>query len=149
MTEQTTDQVTPQATTAYTSVVVFETTGPPPTPDPLPSDVEADPLTIKILDKTPKVSGDAIAYRVSVCANSVALSGGKVSILRDNWAIGTFEGQSGPAAGFVPLEPAFPATGMYAKGQCASGYVTFSIGSETPMYLSYADSRFQWIWRMV
>ena len=47
------------------------------------------------------------------------------------------------------IQPAFPADGMYAKGQCATGYVTFSLGGITGYFLAYQDDRFQWMWRLI
>lgn len=139
--------VTDDAPSAYMSFVADETTEAT-RPAPLGSDVETDPLTISVLDKAPKVSGDAVAYRLKACVNSASVGGGKVRILRDSWQLATFEGMSGPAPDIVPIEPAFPVDGLYAKGQCATGYVTFSIGAGTPMWLTFSDERFQWVWRV-
>jgi hypothetical protein len=95
------------------------------------------------------VSANTVAYRVSVCVNSAAVGGGKVRIRRDYWELGTSTvGPSGPTNDSVPIEPAFPVQGLYGKGQCATGYVTFWVGSETPTYIGYQNERSSWLWRL-
>ena len=117
------------------------------TPAPIASDAESDPLTIKLVDKVPKQGDGAIAYRVSVCVTSPSVAGGKVHISRDSWFLGMpSTGSNGPARNKVAITPAFPVDGMYGKGECASGYVTFATGPETPESLSYSDGRFGWTW---
>lgn len=71
--------------------------------------MESDPLTISLVDKVPKVLGDTIAYRVSVCVTSAATGGGKARMRRDDWYIGSASaGNTGPAEDKAPIEPAFP-----------------------------------------
>jgi len=85
-------QVSTESPTAYQSIEVPDPTQAAYTPSPLPSDIEADPLTIRLVDKVPKEANGAIAYRVSVCVSSSSSSvgGDKVRIRRDNWSVGTF-----------------------------------------------------------
>jgi hypothetical protein len=144
-------QVSTESPTAYISIEVPDPTQAVYTPSPLPSDIEAEPLIIKVIDTVPKVADGAIAYRVSVCVSSSSSSvgGDKVRIRRDNWSVGTFtSGTTAPAADKVPIEPAFPADGLYGKGECATGYVTFSTISEKPAFLAYQDDRFGWYWML-
>ena len=120
---------------------------PPYTPAPVASDAESDPLTIKLLEKAPRQTDQSVGYKVSVCVNSAATGGGKVHITRDSWFLGTPSfGSEGPAIDKPQLAPAFPVDGMYSKGECATGYVTFAKPLETPIYISYVDTRFQWAW---
>jgi len=144
-------QVSTESPTAYQSIEVPDPTQAAYTPSPLPSDIESDPLTIGLVDKVPKEANGAIAYRVSVCVSSSSSSvgGDKVRIRRDNWSVGTFtSGTTAPAADKAPIEPAFPADGLYGKGECATGYVTFSTSSEKPAFLFYMDGRFGWYWML-
>jgi hypothetical protein len=41
-----------------------------------------------------------------------------------------------------------PADGLYGKGECATGYVTFSTISEKPAFLAYMDGRSGWYWML-
>jgi hypothetical protein len=144
-------QVSTESPTAYQSIEVPDPAQAVYTPSPLPSDIEAEPLIIKVIDTVPKVADGAIAYRVSVCVSSSSSSvgGDKVRIRRDNWSGGTFtSGTTAPAADKVPIEPAFPADGLYGKGECATGYVTFSTISEKPAFLAYLDGRSGWYWML-
>ena len=142
-------QVPTESPTAYQTIEVPDPTQAAYTPSPLPSDIESDPLTIKLVDKVPKEANGAIAYRVSVRVSSSSVGGDKVRIRRDNWSVGTFtSGTTAPAADKVPIEPAFPADGLYGKGECATGYVTFSTISEKPAFLAYMDGRSGWYWML-
>jgi hypothetical protein len=108
-------------------------------------------LTIKLLDKVPNVGNGTIAYNLSVCVNSASSSivGGKVRIVRSNWSLGTLTtGTAGPADGMESIQPAFPVQGLYGKGECASGYVTFALSSDTPIFLTFLDDRFGWYWML-
>ena len=139
-------QVSTESPTAYESLVVATTTQAY-TPPPLSSDIDPEPLIIKVVDKVPKEVDGAIAYRVSVCVSSASIAGGKVRIGRDNWSLGrSTSGTSGPARDKVAIEPAFPVEGLYGKGECATGYVTFSTSSEKPAFLMYMDGGFGWTW---
>jgi hypothetical protein len=138
-------QVTAEVPTAYMTMLVDPPQ--PYTPVPVESDVEADPLTIKLLEKAPKSADMSIGYRVSVCVNSASAGGGKVRISRDSWFLGfASTGSSGPARDRALVTPAFPVEGLYGKGQCATGYVTFAKGEESPSSISYSDGRFGWTW---
>jgi hypothetical protein len=119
------------------------------TPDPLPSDAETEPLTIKLLDKVPKEKNGFFAYRVSVCVNSTAVGGGKVRIRRDGWYVSRMtSGASGPTDA-SQIDPAFPVDALYGKGQCATGYVTFAREADQPIAIGYSDGRSDWAWRLV
>jgi hypothetical protein len=142
-------QVSTESPTVYQTIEVPDPTHAAYTPSPLPSDIESDPLTIKLVDMVPKEADGAVAYRVSVCVSSSSVEGGKVRIRRDNWSVGGFtSGTTAPAADKLPIEPAFPADGLYGKGECATGYVTFSTISEKPAFLAYMDGRFGWYWML-
>lgn len=138
-------EVTGEVPTAYMSIT--NDTPPPYTPAPVASDAESDPLTIKLLEKSPKQTDQSVGYKVSVCVNSAATGGGKVHITRESWFLGTPSfGSEGPATDRPQLAPAFPVDGMFGTGECATGYVTFAKPLETPIFISYVDTRFQWGW---
>jgi hypothetical protein len=138
----------PSQPTVYQSVVV----NPPEatySPSPFTSDAEVDPVTVTLVDKEPQRAKGTVAYRVSVCVNSVALGGGKVGIQRDYWAVGDdYSGTSAPVADSASVKPAFPESGLYGIGECATGYVTFAAGLKDPIYLVYMDNRYGWYWRL-
>ena len=117
------------------------------TPAPPNDDVEAQPLIVTLEQTLPKTSDGILSFKVSVCVNSASAGGGKVRISRDSWFLGfASTGSSGPARDRALVTPAFPVEGLYGKGQCATGYVTFAKGEESPSSISYSDGRFGWTW---
>ena len=120
------------------------------TPGPIPSDAEAEPLVVSLLERVDSTDSATVAFKVMMCVPSgrAALGGGKVRISRSGWMLGLVSGMSAPmSAG--GRSPAFPETALLDAGQCVSGYLTFALPVASK-YLSlyYNDDRFMWGWRV-
>jgi hypothetical protein len=120
------------------------------TPDPIPSDAEAEPLLVTLLGKAEGTDPGIVAFKVQIClrAGSGAAGGGKVRISRSGWMLALASSSISPVSG-GGLDPAFPDTALLGPGQCVSGYVTFPLLADTKyISLYYGDDRFTWSWRV-
>ena len=120
------------------------------TPGPIPSDAEAEPLVISLLERVDGIEPATVAFKVMMCVRSgtAATGGGKVRIARSGWVLGLGNGAVSPmSAG--GRSPAFPETALLDAGQCVSGYLTFAlpVGAKF-LSLYYNDDRFMWGWRV-
>ena len=123
------------------------------TPAPPSDDVEAQPLIVTLTQTLPRTADSILSFQVSVCVNSTigSAAGGRVPIMRNFW---TLVSRSTNEL-LVPLatggpDPNFPDEWYYLKGQCASGYISFqATPGFIPQFLTYADNRFSWSWRVV
>ncbi|HET7725432.1 MAG TPA: hypothetical protein VFK68_12385 [Propionibacteriaceae bacterium] len=118
----------------------------------LASDDPAQPLRVSLLDPTPVApSPGLVAYRVQVCVGGDAAGVGSetVRVAAGNWRLASANGLANPSTGIPGVAPRFPFESLLAKGQCASGYVTFAWNVvETANLLSYTDTRVGWYWRL-
>jgi hypothetical protein len=118
----------------------------------LASDDPAEPLRISLLDPKPQApSAGLIAYKVQICVSdrSAGVSSDKVRVAASNWQLARFDSSDSPQPGVPSVAPQFPAETLLGKGECASGYVTFSWNVvEAPNALVYSDKRFGWYWRL-
>jgi hypothetical protein len=122
------------------------------TPAPPNDDVEAQPLIVTLTQTLPRSADGILSFQVSVCVNSTigSAAGGRVPIQRSFWTLvsrSTNELLAPMAAGGP--DPIFPDLFYYLKGQCASGYISFQATTGfIPQFLTYADNRFTWSWRV-
>lgn len=123
------------------------------TPVPYPDDVEAEPLTFTIADIHPPVSADGVmTYDVSICVSptSGSITGGRVPITRQFWTMlsPTTNELLAPMDVDAP-QPNFPSLWYFAQGTCATGKLSFKLTKGfVPQYLTYADQRSRWSWRI-
>jgi hypothetical protein len=118
------------------------------TPDPIPSDAEAEPLLVTLLGKAE--GPGIVAFKVQIClhAGSGATGTGKARISRSGWMLTLATSSISPVSG-GGLTPEFPDTAFLGVGQCVSGYVTFPLlGDAKYISLYYGDDRFTWSWRV-
>lgn len=128
------------------------TIGPDPayTPEPIPSDAEAEPLLVTLLGKAERTDAMIVAFKVQIClrGGSAAAGGGKVRVSRNGWMLGLGSSSISPVS-TGGLAPEFPDTAFLDAGQCVSGYVTFPLlGDAKYISLYYGDERFTWSWRV-
>lgn len=139
-----TSWATVDATVASSSIDVYEYT-----PEPLSADAEAEPLLVTLVDPKPRTSPGTVAYNVQVCVSKTSASrtGGKVRVSRSGWMLAGTSDSVPPLASGSASD--FPETTMLGPGQCASGWVTFPLGSgQTYSAIFYGDERFGWSWRL-
>jgi hypothetical protein len=123
------------------------------TPAPPNDDVEAQPLIITLSETVPKTADGILSFKVSVCVNSTigSAAGGRVPIMRNFWTL--MSRSTNELLAPMPTggpDPNFPDIYYYLKGQCASGYISFqTTPGFLPQFLTYADNRFSWSWRVV
>lgn len=122
------------------------------TPAPPTDDVEALPLVVTLAETLPRTSTGLLSFKVSVCVNATigSAAGGRVPIMRNFWTLVSRSTNEllAPLASGGP-DPVFPDTYYYLKGQCASGYISFqTTPGFVPQFLTYADNRFAWSWRV-
>lgn len=120
------------------------------TPDPIPSDAEAEPLLVTLLGKAERTDALIVAFKVQIClrGGSAAAGGGKVRVSRNGWMLGLGDSSISPVS-TGGLAPEFPDMAFLGAGQCVSGYVSFPVlGDAKYMSLYYGDERFSWSWRV-
>ena len=89
--------------------------------------------------------GDVYAVLVETCVRSLLPGSSEGLVLsRSSWTLSTSQGTvsaEAPITDPIPLPTAYPEEGIYLVGECARGWIPFSVGADTTVTaITYRDS---------
>jgi len=89
--------------------------------------------------------GDVYAVLVETCVRSLLPGSSEGLVLsRSSWTLSTSKGTvsaEAPITDPISLPTAYPEEGIYLVGECAQGWIPFSVGADTSVTaITYRDS---------
>lgn len=89
--------------------------------------------------------GDVYAVLVETCVRSLLPGSSEGLVLsRSSWTLSTSQGTvsaEAPITDPISLPTAYPEEGIYLVGECARGWIPFSVGADTSVTaITYRDS---------